>query len=199
MAGEARRPQKLTALSVLALFRKKAWLGLRPVPLRIVGCRTSRSTLAWSPRGGLSRVYQAAMRKCRLGLRERAPRLPGLQSMEKTPASPSSCGLWGPGSHPWPLSLMICPLGVSWAAQGQGRVSGSHGSWHAVARSRSLNSAAPRDPHLGLLSSPAASERATQALALEAAFPGPPQVRGHAQGQCCSERGLGKASQRRQV
>lgn len=144
-----------------------------------------------APRGGRSRLCRATVWKCRLA--------PPPQSVQKTPASPSSSGLWGPGSHPGPPSSTVCPLGVSRAARGQGRASGSLGSRCTVARSCPWNSAVPRAPRLGILSAPATSERATPALALEAAFPGPPQVRGRAQGQCRSGRGLGTASQRRRV
>lgn len=144
-----------------------------------------------APRGGRSRVCRATVWKCRLA--------PPPQSVQKTPASPSSSGLWGPGSHPGPPSSTVCPLGVSRAARGQGRASGSLGSRCAVARSCPWNSAVPRAPRLGMLSAPATSERATPVPALEAAFPGPPQVRGRAQGQCRSGRGLGTASQRRRV
>lgn len=93
-----------------------------------------------APRGGRSRLCRATVWKCRLA--------PPPQSVQKTPASPSSSGLWGPGSHPGPPSSTVCPLGVSRAARGQGRASGSLGSRCAVARSCPWNSAVPRAPRL---------------------------------------------------
>lgn len=99
-----------------------------------------------APRGGRSRVCRATVWKCRLA--------PPPQSVQKTPASPSSSGLWGPGSHPGPPSSTVCPLGVSRAARGQGRASGSLGSRCTVARSCPWNSAVPRAPRLGMLQPP---------------------------------------------
>lgn len=129
------------ACSVLALSGRKARPRLRPVPSRSVGCGTSRRTLAWWPRV----VAAPGCAGPRCGSAGWPP-LP--QSVQKTPASPSSSGLWGPGSHPWPPSSTVCPLGVSRAARGQGRASGSLGSRCAVARSCPWNSAVPRAPRL---------------------------------------------------